>query len=180
MNEPILLSIVIPAYNEASRKGLGIKEHLQSIKAYFQGKNISYEVVIVNDGSKDNTSQLIGGYCSVDPNLVFIDRKENKGKLFSVQEGLLKARENLGSLLMLMARLQSKILINFGNTLIKMRILSLDLEIYSNQRLKNISQKSKRCLATLGICLYNLHWIFAESRIPNVDSRFCPKKLWKK
>ncbi len=92
MNEPILLSIVIPAYNEASRKGLGIKEHLQSIKAYFQGKNISYEVVIVNDGSKDNTSQLIGGYCNVDPNLVFIDRKENKGKLFSVQEGLLKAR----------------------------------------------------------------------------------------
>jgi len=90
MEKPYL-SIVIPAYNEASRKGLGIKEHLQSIKTYFENKDIAYEVVIVNDGSKDDTAQVIASYQNKLPNLVFIDRKENKGKLFSVQEGLLKA-----------------------------------------------------------------------------------------
>lgn len=89
-NKPYL-SIIIPAYNEASREGSGIKEHLQSIKTYFENKNIAYEVVIVNDGSKDNTAQVIASYQNKLPNLVFIDRKENKGKLFSVQEGLLRA-----------------------------------------------------------------------------------------
>jgi dolichyl-phosphate beta-glucosyltransferase len=91
MEKPYL-SIVIPAYNEASRKGPGIKEHLQSIKKYFADKSIAYEIVVVNDGSKDDTSQVIASYQNSLPNLVFIDRKENKGKLFSVQEGLLKAQ----------------------------------------------------------------------------------------
>lgn len=91
MEKPYL-SVVIPAYNEASRKGPGIKEHLQSIKKYFENKDIAYEIVVVNDGSKDDTSQLIASYQNSLPNLVFIDRKENKGKLFSVQEGLLKAQ----------------------------------------------------------------------------------------
>jgi len=92
MDEPILLSIVIPAYNEASRKGFGIKEHLQNIKKYFLDKGVSYEVVIVNDGSKDDTAKVIKSYCEIEPDFIFIDRKENRGKLFSVQEGLLKAR----------------------------------------------------------------------------------------
>ncbi len=86
------LSVVIPAYNEASRKGRGIKEHLQDIKKYFENKDITYEVVVVNDGSKDDTVKVIKNYQPNMPSLVLIDRKENKGKLFSVQEGLLKAR----------------------------------------------------------------------------------------
>lgn len=89
-NKPYI-SVIIPAYNEASRKGVGIREYLQDIKNYFQNKNISYEIVVVNDGSKDDTAKLIDGYCDTMPNLVFINRQENKGKLFSVQEGLFKA-----------------------------------------------------------------------------------------
>lgn len=92
MSDSVLLSIIIPAYNEASRKGLGIREHMQDIKNYFQDKNIQYEVVVVNDGSKDNTSEVVENYRNIIPNFTFIDRKENKGKLFSVREGLLKAR----------------------------------------------------------------------------------------
>jgi dolichyl-phosphate beta-glucosyltransferase len=92
MDEKPYLSVIIPAYNEASRQGSGIKDHLQSIKTYFQGKNIPYEVVIVNDGSKDNTGEFIESYQNFFDNMTFINRKENKGKLFSVQEGLLKAR----------------------------------------------------------------------------------------
>ncbi|HCP08391.1 MAG TPA: hypothetical protein DIT25_01160 [Candidatus Moranbacteria bacterium] len=86
------LSIVIPAYNEASRQGKGIREHMKEIKAYFEGKNISYEVVVVNDGSKDDTSEVVKSFMADFSDFNFIDRKENKGKLFSVQEGLLKAK----------------------------------------------------------------------------------------
>lgn len=91
MSEPILLSIIIPAYNEASRKGPGIREHMESIGEYFKTKDVPYEVVIVNDGSKDNTAEVAEGCRALVANLTLIDRKENKGKLFSVQEGLLKA-----------------------------------------------------------------------------------------
>ena len=89
-NKPYL-SIIIPAYNEGSRKGPGIREHLKSITEYFKNKDYSYEIVIVNDGSKDNTVQVVEELRSSTPNLVFINREENKGKLFSVQEGLMKA-----------------------------------------------------------------------------------------
>lgn len=91
MNEPVLLSIIIPAYNEASRKGPGIREHMKSIGEYFKTKDVSYEVVVVNDGSKDDTARVVESCRGYVANLALIDRKENKGKLFSVQEGLLKA-----------------------------------------------------------------------------------------
>lgn len=91
MKESVMLSIIIPAYNEASREGRGIREHLKDISDYFSTKNITYEVIVVNDGSKDDTGQLIKGLQASMPAVTLIDRKENKGKLFSVQEGLLKA-----------------------------------------------------------------------------------------
>jgi len=91
MEKPYL-SVVIPAYNEGSRDGAGIREHLQSIKTYLDNRGISYEIIVVNDGSKDDTAKVIEEYKNNIPNLVFINRKENKGKLFSVQEGLLKAQ----------------------------------------------------------------------------------------
>ncbi len=91
MNDQILLSVVMPAYNEASRKGVGIRENLQDIAKYFAEKKVSYEIIVVNDGSKDNTTEIVEGFRSILPMLTVIDRKENKGKLYSVQEGLLGA-----------------------------------------------------------------------------------------
>jgi len=90
--ETPFLSIVIPAYNEASRKGPGIREHLQSIHSYFQSHPISYEVVVVNDGSTDQTVAVVESFRSLFSELTILDRAENKGKLYSVQEGLLYAR----------------------------------------------------------------------------------------
>jgi len=87
---PVLLSIIIPAFNEATRKGVGIREHLQSIAQYFKDKERSYEVIVVNDGSRDNTTDVVVAYRDVLP-LTIIDRRENKGKLYSVREGLMKA-----------------------------------------------------------------------------------------
>lgn len=86
------LSIVIPAYNEGGRKGQELRKNLEEIGIYMKEKNISYEVIAVSDGSKDNTAEYIRSLAGlVDNKLEVIDRKENRGKWYSVREGLMKA-----------------------------------------------------------------------------------------
>ncbi|MFW5884837.1 MAG: dolichyl-phosphate beta-glucosyltransferase [Patescibacteria group bacterium] len=84
-------SVVIPAYNEASREEQ-MRDHLVSIQEYFEKKDETYEVVVVLDGPTDNTAELVKKYTSKIKNAKVIDRKENKGKGYSVREGLLAAR----------------------------------------------------------------------------------------
>lgn len=45
------------------------------------------EIVIVNDGSTDSSAEIIKNYCQ-NNKLIFIDRKENKGRVYSLNEGL--------------------------------------------------------------------------------------------
>lgn len=91
MEKPYL-SIIIPAYNEGGRKGDELKKNLQEIGSHLREKNIIYEVIMVNDGSKDNTVEFARGLADlVDNKLEIIDRQENKGKWYSVREGFLKA-----------------------------------------------------------------------------------------
>jgi dolichyl-phosphate beta-glucosyltransferase len=84
----IYLSVIIPAYNEGER----IIKSLKAISSYFQKQPYSYEVIVVNDGSKDNTSDVVRGMETQIPNLRLLDRKENKGKGYSVKEGMLSAK----------------------------------------------------------------------------------------
>ncbi len=91
-NQGIFLSIVIPAYNEGGRKGDEFRKNFQQIADYFEKKNLSYEVIVVNDGSKDNTAEFVKGIAPIVKNFHLIDRKENRGKWFSVREGFLAAK----------------------------------------------------------------------------------------
>jgi len=89
-NKPYL-SIIIPAYNEGSRKGDELKNNLTEIGSHLREKGVSYEVIVVNDGSKDNTTEVVQAMSGLVAKLEIIDRKENRGKWYSVREGLLKA-----------------------------------------------------------------------------------------
>lgn len=89
-NKPYL-SIIIPAYNEGSRKGDELKKNLEEIGSHLREKNVSYEVIVVNDGSKDDTTEVVQSLAYLVSKLELIDRKENRGKWYSVREGLLKA-----------------------------------------------------------------------------------------
>lgn len=86
------LSIVIPAYNEGGRKGKELRKNLADIARYLDKRNVSYEVVAVSDGSKDNTVEVFREFSGMIKNLVIIDRKVNRGKWYSVREGYMKAR----------------------------------------------------------------------------------------
>ncbi|MFQ5962695.1 MAG: dolichyl-phosphate beta-glucosyltransferase [Candidatus Scalinduaceae bacterium] len=87
-NETIYLSIVIPAFNEEER----INKTISKIESYLKTQNYSYEIIVVDDGSKDNTATIIRDSADYNHNVYLLQNKENKGKGYSVKRGMLKAR----------------------------------------------------------------------------------------
>lgn len=84
----IFLSVIVPAYNEENR----IQRTLKRFHEYLSLQPFSYEIVVVNDGSKDRTAEVVELMRMEITNLDLIDRKINKGKGFSVREGMLRAQ----------------------------------------------------------------------------------------
>jgi len=85
------LSIVIPAYNEGRR----LVKTLERIYRYLEDKRIDAEVIVVDDGSKDETAQLVLEKQKAYPSLHLISNEGNKGKGYSVKTGVLAARGDL-------------------------------------------------------------------------------------
>ena len=69
------LSIIIPAYNEAKRLPLTLID----IDKHLQNQEYSYEILVVNDGSTDQTAEIVNRFMPLIENLKLIDNKENKG-----------------------------------------------------------------------------------------------------
>jgi len=80
------ISIIIPAYNEENR----IKITLFSIEKYFHNKN--FEIIVINDGSSDNTLELLNTLKDKLPNLELITYKKNRGKGYAVKKGIENAQ----------------------------------------------------------------------------------------
>lgn len=79
------LSIVIPAYNEEKR----ILPFLESIFKYFKTRKVKFEVLVIDDGSKDNTAAVVN---RAFPKVKYTSLYRNFGKGGAVQEGILRAR----------------------------------------------------------------------------------------
>jgi dolichyl-phosphate beta-glucosyltransferase len=82
------LSIIIPAYNEAER----IPKTLLSIDKYLSQAGFSYEIIVVNDGSKDRTAEVVNKMREMIKNLNLIDNSVNQGKGGVVAQGMLAAK----------------------------------------------------------------------------------------
>lgn len=81
-------SIVIPAYNEAARIGNALTAVLDCIHK----RNWPAEVIVVNDGSKDATAEIVRGFTRRDPLVSLLENAGNRGKGYSVRHGILAGR----------------------------------------------------------------------------------------
>jgi len=82
------LSVVIPAYNEERR----LPNTLKEVDKYLRDRPYEYEILVVNDGSKDGTAETVKKLALEIKNLRLIDNKANKGKGGVVRQGMLEAR----------------------------------------------------------------------------------------
>jgi dolichyl-phosphate beta-glucosyltransferase len=81
------LSIVVPAYNEALR----ITPTLERLHAFLQRQPLRYEIVVVDDGSRDNTCDVVTALTSRVANLRLVKQSPNRGKGAAVRAGMLAA-----------------------------------------------------------------------------------------
>lgn len=84
----VLISVVVPAYNESKR----ILRTLASLRNYFKAVDYGYEVIVVSDGSKDVTDDIVRDFASLFPALRLISYGKNRGKGYAVKQGMLAAR----------------------------------------------------------------------------------------
>jgi glycosyltransferase involved in cell wall biosynthesis len=89
MNSPTLdLSIVIPAYNEEQR----LPKTLDCIFSYVKSRPYLVEIIVVDDGSSDQTAEVVITCRQKYPELRLLSNTQNRGKGFSVRHGMLEAR----------------------------------------------------------------------------------------
>lgn len=82
------LSVIIPCFNEESR----LPASLVTINEYLEGCGLSYEVLIVDDGSSDETVRIAEEAARRNPRLSVHHYDENRGKGFAVAYGAARTR----------------------------------------------------------------------------------------
>lgn len=82
------LSVIIPVYNESKRLPLTLID----VDKYLSETGFSYEIVVVNDGSKDSTAEIVRRFSHLIKNLRLLNNTENHGKGWVVRQAMLDAK----------------------------------------------------------------------------------------
>jgi dolichyl-phosphate beta-glucosyltransferase len=85
--QDVYLSVIVPAYNEAER----LPKTLKRFDEYLTATGFAYEILVMLDGPSDNTREVLREMLREIPHLKVIDRPVNRGKGFTVKEGMLRA-----------------------------------------------------------------------------------------
>lgn len=80
-----LLSVIIPCYNESKC----LKHNIEDIVIpYFNNLNIDYEIILVNDGSSDNTKEIMKEIKGA----INVSYDDNHGKGYAIRQGILVSK----------------------------------------------------------------------------------------
>lgn len=86
-----MISCVIPAYNEERRLGAT----LARVSEYFGASGREYEIIVVDDGSRDATARLAAEYAQQDRHCRVFNLDHNRGKGAAVRRGVAESRGDL-------------------------------------------------------------------------------------
>ena len=89
------ISVIIPVYNEESK----IHSLLAHIKEILSETLLEYELILINDGSTDNSEHVISEEGKLDKRVKVLSYKENKGKGHAVKMGVLNSKGDVVSFL---------------------------------------------------------------------------------
>ncbi len=84
----LIYSIVIPAYNEGSR----IAATLQELLGYARQRGWEVEIIVVNDGSRDDTAEVVRRWAAEHACIQVLENPGNRGKGYSVRKGMRHAQ----------------------------------------------------------------------------------------
>ncbi|MEH7121442.1 glycosyltransferase family 2 protein [Neobacillus vireti] len=84
MNPSIQYSIVVPVYNEEAV----IYETYRRLTEVMRSTGESYELLFVNDGSRDQTADIIKGFSEKDPSVILLDFSRNFGHQIAITAGM--------------------------------------------------------------------------------------------
>ncbi len=84
MSDEIFLSVVIPAYNEEER----LPTTLKAVTIYLAKQDYSWEIAVVDDGSKDKTAEAVRTASTTDKRIRLLQYGQNRGKGYAVRHGM--------------------------------------------------------------------------------------------
>ena len=85
-NQNPYLSVIIPAYNEQSR----ITYTLEKLTSFLNEQTFKWQILIINDGSTDNTENIVKEWMKKDPRIL-IKSIPHQGKGIAIKTGMLSS-----------------------------------------------------------------------------------------
>jgi dolichol-phosphate mannosyltransferase len=84
-SEHLGISLVIPVFNQERKISYSLKKIKQAVESAFS----NYELIVVNDGSTDNTLNVLKGVAMTDERIHVLSYTPNRGKGYAVRQGVL-------------------------------------------------------------------------------------------
>ena len=83
------ISVLMPAYNEGKNLEEAVKRTMKELE------RLDYEIIIINDGSRDNTEEVAKMLCEQYPNVYLVSYPENRGKGYALKQGFERSRGDI-------------------------------------------------------------------------------------